>query len=396
MGTEAERLAEMDQVRSVAPRGDLRSLLDSCMEESSLPIPMPLWLRMRMLHGISLAVRHAHAHLPNAIVHRDLQPRSIVVASDWTARVTEWGFASGAGESSGEIGEVSPYTPPEVLAIGMGIMYGNDANEEPLPRDGWSRKGDVYSFGVLAWEVMGGNKPWITKSLDSALGSLEICDQVVAQKMRPHGKAHDIALTVTGSQTETGMPLLACEAANRASADPKAKQTKLIAAIEESEMLKLVVQCWNADHNARPTMEEVNAVLTDTESELRKIGWGEDSWQKTMSAHASSSGAEMDSILGAVEGAADGRASTSAVDVAALLAKHKKLAQEAKQKALEESENKRHDSDDDEDDINADAGIDLTASFANFYKGAFDHGDNDEDREEEAEEETLPPNLAAV
>merc|ERR1719247_2164466 len=104
----------------IAPRGDLRTLLDAAVATAgrtaaaaaagaALPADhhgvsqeLPLWLRLRMLRGVALAIRHAHAHLPSAILHRDLRPCNVVVAHDWTARVTEWGLASGAsGEFTG-------------------------------------------------------------------------------------------------------------------------------------------------------------------------------------------------------------------------------------------------------------------------------------------------------
>jgi len=389
---------KMCVLTEVAPRGDLRSLLDGCMKEDGVPLSMPLWLRMRMLRDISLAVRHAHAHLPSAIVHRDLQPRNVVVGQDWTARVTEWGLSFGAGEhapSDAVTAMITPYTPPEVMMLDMDDEDSEDSAEvedaEPLNREGWNRKGDVYSFGVLAWELIGGNKPWPNHTASSALESLELAELAVTKKLRPSGGEHATVLTVKTGDISTSMPLLTREAGDRNKADAKVDEDKLINGIESCEAIQLIVKCWNADHRKRPSMEEVTKILLDCEIEIAQAGWGEESWMKV-----SANGDQLDSILGQLEGAGDGRKSTSAADVEMLMAKHKKLAQLAELKALEDANKREKEEGKTEgDEITTSAtGIDLTASFANFYKGAFDDSDKSDD--EDNNEDSAMGNLDAV
>jgi len=482
----------------IAPRGDLRTLLDSAVESAhntnnadssstsnsvlsnmSVSAELPLWLRMRMLKGVSLALRHAHAHLPNSILHRDLRPCNIVVAQDWTARVQEWGMASGAsGEFNGQ-GYGGPsgmalgmlgidsipfragmaYQAPEVLTVsvgmedeaeesesedglGLGSGLGGEAEAGPhtgedddeksevaqasvkaqnatskkktdadnrVDESGWGKKGDVYSFGVLAWEILGGNRPWHdraeidaaavhaaenaeylqeedTRPEEAGMTAERLYNLVVTEKKRPHGytaQAADASLshnaplklaaaTATRSTTHS-MPLLLAEASEK-----KGDGSTLLKAIEGSEALALIAQCWHSDRRARPDMEVVSTALINAEKELTELGWGEGS---TASAGGGDMTKELEVALGMVEGTIGGGRSSTTADVDVLLQKHRRLAQEAEAKAMQEEAEAGAGAGDDgaDDDLTgSQAGFDLTASFANFYKGAFDGNEGDE------------------
>jgi serine/threonine protein kinase len=438
----------------IAPRGDLRTLLDAAIATAaSTPLPaghhgisqeLPLWLRLRMLKGISLAVRHAHAHLPSPILHRDLRPCNIIIAHDWTARVTEWGLASGAsgeftgsgyggpgGIALGVLGiDAVPFTAgmayqaPEVLTVSVGMGDEEDEGDEDIDQEeeeedvsgsrskqaaanaideaGWSTKGDVYSFGVLAWELLGGSRPWhssgdknsadhdgdflieeaVAASAPGAMTAERIYGLVVKQQKRPHGytpanaanaAAHDAPL----SDLAASMPLLRAEAAEKSTdGNGNGSASSLLAKLEGSGALSLITECWAADRRTRPTMADVSTALSAAEEQLAELEWGE----------ASTAGGDMakdlEAALGMVEGSiGGGRSSTSAADVDMLMQRHRKLAAEAEARAMAEVADEADDVIEEEEDLtDSTAGFDLTSSFANFYKGAFAGGgvNNDE------------------
>jgi serine/threonine protein kinase len=99
-------------------------------------IRLPYQQRLRMLHGAALGVGHLHALEP-AIIHRDLKPSNLLVDENWNVKVADFGFARIKEENATMTRCGTPcWTAPEIL---RGEKY--------------SEKADVYSFGIIMWEV---------------------------------------------------------------------------------------------------------------------------------------------------------------------------------------------------------------------------------------------------
>lgn len=95
------------------------------------------------LHGLHAA----HETLdergePLAIVHRDVSPHNVLVGTDGTARVVDFGVAKAVGRASftreGELKGKLPYMAPEQVRRGGEV----------------TRRTDVYSAGVVLWEAL--------------------------------------------------------------------------------------------------------------------------------------------------------------------------------------------------------------------------------------------------
>jgi serine/threonine protein kinase len=90
------------------------------------------------------ALEHAHAE---GIFHRDIKPANIVLCEDGTVRLVDFGIASAYQAetltTTGHIGTVS-YLPPE-------IFRGLSPDPEKL---------DVYSFGLVHYEALVGERPY--------------------------------------------------------------------------------------------------------------------------------------------------------------------------------------------------------------------------------------------
>ncbi|POG71073.1 kinase-like domain-containing protein [Rhizophagus irregularis DAOM 181602=DAOM 197198] len=94
------------------------------------------------------------------IIHRDLHSGNILF-SDLKARLCDLGTSKSATESTDneeEIYGIIPYVAPEVL---QGKKY--------------TKASDIYSFGMIMWEVMVGRRPFWDRNHNTEL-IIEICD----------------------------------------------------------------------------------------------------------------------------------------------------------------------------------------------------------------------------
>ena len=97
---------------------------------------------IRLVVPIARALGFAHAQ---GIVHRDVKPTNIVLASDGTPKLADFGTALAIDESpDGAAGAGSPYT----------------MSPQQLDRAPASASDDVYGFGVLLYELLSGYPPF--------------------------------------------------------------------------------------------------------------------------------------------------------------------------------------------------------------------------------------------
>jgi predicted Ser/Thr protein kinase/tetratricopeptide (TPR) repeat protein len=112
--------------------------------------------RLRLLATICDAVQHAHTH---GVVHRDLKPANILVRADGRPVVLDFGVARLAGGDE---------RPTELLTrTGQWVgtpqyMSPEQVQAEPA---GITPASDVYSLGVIAYELIAGRLPYEATSV---------------------------------------------------------------------------------------------------------------------------------------------------------------------------------------------------------------------------------------
>lgn len=120
-----------------------RSLTDFCRAQA-LDVRDTVDLFAKVCEG----VQAAHAHL---VVHRDLKPDNVLVGGDGEPRLLDFGIAKllqpDALEAPREANEFSAMTP----------AY---ASPEQIRREGVSVRSDVYSLGVLLYQLLAGVRPY--------------------------------------------------------------------------------------------------------------------------------------------------------------------------------------------------------------------------------------------
>lgn len=135
-------------------------LLDLYREQS----PLPLARALPLLGQIAAAVDAAH---DAGVLHRDLKPGNVLVCSENPespgVKVLDFGLAellSGPDESRSGTLPSGKENSPELTTTGS--LLGTPLYVAPeLVRLGQaSRASDIYSFGVLAYEILGGKPPF--------------------------------------------------------------------------------------------------------------------------------------------------------------------------------------------------------------------------------------------
>jgi serine/threonine-protein kinase len=137
------------------------SLVARLAREGPLPVPEAV----RLLSGVARALAYAHRC---GVVHRDIKPGNVLVV-DGTAVVTDFGIAKALLRArTATDGETEPANDADRSAITqLGMVIGTPAYMAPEQMMGdtaTDHRADIYSFGVLAYEMLAGRRPFIASS----------------------------------------------------------------------------------------------------------------------------------------------------------------------------------------------------------------------------------------
>lgn len=105
---------------------------------------------VRILREVADALAHAHAH---GVVHRDIKPDNVML-SGRHAMVADFGVAKALSAS----------TPGDANLTGIGAPLGTPTYMSPEQASGSpnvDRRADIYALGVLAYEMLTGNPPFV-------------------------------------------------------------------------------------------------------------------------------------------------------------------------------------------------------------------------------------------
>lgn len=134
------------------------SLIAHC-DEHVLDVPA----RLRLFRKVCEGVQEAHRHL---VVHRDLKPENILVGEDGEPRLLDFGIARtlDAGEDAGEsLTALTAMTP----------AY---ASPEQVRREPTTTRSDVYSLGVILFQLLAGVRPYELAGLSPAQAERTVCE----------------------------------------------------------------------------------------------------------------------------------------------------------------------------------------------------------------------------
>src|SRR5215472_4752626 len=123
--------------------------------------------RLTIFRTVCSAVHHAHQHL---VIHRDLKPNNILVLEDGSPKLLDFGIAKVLNPEPSNQNWLTTQT-------GLRCMTPAYASPEQARGKSVSRETDVYSLGVVLYELLTGHRPYRLTQHSPAEIERAICEQ---------------------------------------------------------------------------------------------------------------------------------------------------------------------------------------------------------------------------
>ena len=129
---------------------------------------LPLEICLLICHQVAEGMKFAHSH---NIVHRDIKPANIILSNDGRVMITDFGIAKGGDD---------------LTITTTGQMIGSPAYMSPEQAAGKhvDHRSDIFSLGIILYEVIAGEKPFRGDTYQSMVASIMSHQPESLQKLR--------------------------------------------------------------------------------------------------------------------------------------------------------------------------------------------------------------------
>lgn len=160
--------------------GSLRDRLEQLVERGKL---LTTEQTLNLARQLALALSMAHRA---GVIHRDLKPGNILIRADGTPVLVDLGIAAVSSSGSPKLTQTGGFVGTPAY------MSPEQARSRPL--DGRS---DIYSFGVILYELLAGRRPFEAENFTTILYKHVHEEPVPLQQLRPDTSRQTQAIVAT-------------------------------------------------------------------------------------------------------------------------------------------------------------------------------------------------------
>jgi tetratricopeptide (TPR) repeat protein/tRNA A-37 threonylcarbamoyl transferase component Bud32 len=139
--------------------------------------PLPARQAAQLVETLARAVHYAHER---GIIHRDIKPANVLLTSDGTPKITDFGLAKQLMDPAGE-------------QTKSGAVLGTPSYMAPEQAEGKSERigpaVDIYALGAILYEVLTGRPPFRASTPLETLDQVRLQEPVPPRKLQPKNPA---------------------------------------------------------------------------------------------------------------------------------------------------------------------------------------------------------------